>query len=108
MFEREGDVGRDRAPGQQREVLEHGGDRVEAAGGSAPSTETAPPSARINPPTIDSSVDFPQPDGPITTTTSRASTVKAMSASTGTPPKAWFTRSTLSLIRGSARRRRCP
>ena len=65
---------------------------------SLPSSGSGVPSMRISPCWIGSSrliarhiVDLPDPDGPITTTTSRSSTVRLMSCSTWRSPNHLFT-----------------
>ena len=70
MQQREFDILLDRAPGQQRKILEHEGQRIEAAGGGAPRNSAPPALGCSNPPRIDNSVLLPQPDGPTIATTS--------------------------------------
>ena len=54
---------------------------------STPSTSTWPESGVSRRLTHRSSVDLPEPDGPMTTTTSRRSTWKSMPLSTSLSPK---------------------
>jgi hypothetical protein len=72
VLERQRDVALDAAPRQEGKILEDEGEGVEAVG--------------RRPPTMASSVDFPQPDGPTTTTISPAATRRSMPASTGKAP----------------------
>ena len=64
MHQRKFDVCFDRAPRQQRKILEHESQRVEAVGRRRAAQFGRPALGRSKPPRIDSSVLLPQPDGP--------------------------------------------
>src|SRR6266581_753995 len=74
--------------------------------------ERAPLAGAMSPPTIDSSVLLPQPDGPTMASTSPDATANDTSSSTRRDPKAWLTCSTINSIgdasNGACHRPACP
>ena len=101
LAQAEGDVLRDRQPGEQRVGLEH-----HAAVGAGPGDRLAieqrprPSVGLSSPATMRSSVDLPQPDGPRMVTNSLSATTRSVgsSARVGAPPRTpGKTRETLSM-----------
>src|SRR6266851_5582031 len=81
-------------------------------GGRSPKSATLPLAGSMSPPTIDSSVLLPQPDGPTMASTSPDATANDTSSSTRKDPKAWLTCSTINSIgdasNGACHRPACP
>src|SRR5712691_6032285 len=81
-------------------------------GGRSPKSATLPLAGSMSPPTIDSSVLLPQPDGPTMASTSPDATANDTSSRTRKDPKAWLTCSTINSIgdasNGACHRPACP